>query len=213
MRMALYVLVAVLLFVAGFVLFPQYGFRVILAPICTVYWVLGHLFGRDTIEYRGQTFKLSRGYIDYDDYKNDLNNIATHEVPRLTKIISEIPIEREFASEREFDSIVFGLAFPGYGGGGNVRALDREGGLDRNKTSDRIHARGIEIPGADATRWLVIAKSSVGRWHLVDDFIAPDNRWKHDPETIKGVQLVDGELVYPSWTGKVLRRTVVERLR
>ena len=41
----------------------------------------------DVIEYRGERFKLTKAYYDYDDYKEDPNNIDPSENARVERAV------------------------------------------------------------------------------------------------------------------------------
>ena len=69
----------------------------------------------DTIEYRGEHFKMSKKYWSYEDYKEDPNKLATNELPRIEHAMVSANIGMSFSSREEFSHAVFRLKFPGYG--------------------------------------------------------------------------------------------------
>src|SRR5215471_3494849 len=76
------------------------------------------LRGMNTIEYQGEHIKLTKTYYEYEDYKDDPNNIDRAENTRVERLVSEAPIARLFQDRRQMVNAVFDLKFPGYGLGG-----------------------------------------------------------------------------------------------
>jgi hypothetical protein len=37
------------------------------------------------MDYRGESIRLAKKYVDYDDYKNDSDNLAASEIPGLRR--------------------------------------------------------------------------------------------------------------------------------
>jgi hypothetical protein len=118
-----------------------------------------------SIDYRGKKIKLSKFYLDYDDYKNDPDNIDPTETARVQKLVTEAPIARSFPSRMEAVGAVSEIKFPGYGMGGfGAPKPDSEGALA---------GFSVEIPRADKDRYFIFR--NVGhRYLLVDDFICSD---------------------------------------
>ena len=71
--------------------------------------------GSDEIEYRGEKFKITKSYPDFDDYKNDPDNIDPSETDRIIKLVSEAPIASSYASSELAVRAIQGVVFPGYG--------------------------------------------------------------------------------------------------
>src|SRR5215813_12441968 len=69
----------------------------------------------DTIEYRGEQFKLSKRYYSWDEYKDDPNNLATNELPRIENLMLTASIGSSFDTRSQFLRAVEELQFPGYG--------------------------------------------------------------------------------------------------
>lgn len=91
------------------------GFLAIILAACLGCDRDGGLGGDNVIEYRGQAIKLSRSYYDYDDYKNDPDNLDPGEIARVQKLLIEAPIVRSFASRAEMIGALSQIRFPGYG--------------------------------------------------------------------------------------------------
>ena len=131
----------------------------------------------DEIEYRGEKIRLSKPYADYDDYKNDPDNIAPAETARVQKLVTEAPIERgPFADRLAIAKAVTAITFPGYGTGSLLS--DAEGVLV---------GFSIEIPRADQDRHLTFRRGA-GGYVLIDDFISA--------MPLVRVVEANGELVY-----------------
>ena len=70
------------------------------------------------MDYQGQQIKLTKYYLDYDDYKNDPDNIAPEETSRVEQLVMNAPIASSFPDKRAAIAAVFEIKFPGYGAGG-----------------------------------------------------------------------------------------------
>jgi len=132
----------------------------------------------DTIDYRGQQFKLRKAYASYEDYKDDPDNLNTNELPRIEEVMANAPIPSSFKDNREFVHSMFDLGFPGYGIGGIPNVLPP------------LYAESVEIPGHGKERY-VIARDFGGRLQVVDDFIAGS-----ETNTIRRVELKEQTLRY-----------------
>jgi hypothetical protein len=167
-------------------------------------WFVGRfaytqMFGVSEIAYRGETFQLSRKYVDYDDYKNDANNLAQSEIPRIEQLMTGIRIGPSFQSLDDFFKQYSTMKFPGYGAGPGPRV----------QIVGRIfQARKLEIPRSGKARYFVVEKLDDGRVHLVDDFVEFDN----DPSAhgfIASMGLVGDKLIYMNRQSKVVRETPI----
>jgi len=120
--------------------------------------------GEDEIEYRGEKIKLTKPYSDYDDYKNDPDNIDSLELPRVQRLVREAPIAPSFFDRWQMLQAVSGLTFPGYGSWQFGDKSQADGSV--------ISGHGIEVPRADKARILVFRSRGKG-FDLIDDFIGP----------------------------------------
>jgi hypothetical protein len=157
----------------------------------------GHASDRAEIDYRDEKFKLSKDYGDYDDYKNDPQNLNESEIPRIEKIMTQVRIGPEFADWADFTKQAFKIKFPGYGmgPGPKVAAIDRE-----------FQVAVIEIPHAGKNRYFVLEKIDSGRLLLVDDFVeSGGNLFSSSP--ISSIHFLDGKLVYTDRASKIVRET------
>jgi hypothetical protein len=146
----------------------------------------------DTVDYHGQTVRLRRWYFDYDDYKNDPNNLAADEVRRVQHLVKSADIAKRFSGREALIHAVFDLKFPGYGLGSNAAAILQDGSA--------LELYDVEIPQAEQTRYLLF-RARGGFYDLVDDFVQPD-----EPSVGK-VAVVGDKFVYSTEAGA----TVVER--
>jgi hypothetical protein len=149
-------------------------------------WAVARKALPSSIEYRGQKIKLTKFYLDYDDYKNDPDNIDPSETERVQRLVSEAPMARSFASRRDAVTAVFDVKFPGYGTGGL-------GSLQENDQS--LNGFVVEIPRSDKSRYFIF-RNDRGRYTLVDDFVLSD------PWGIQSVREENGKLVYSTASGE-----------
>ena len=146
----------------------------------------------NTIEYHGQTVKLSRSYLEYDDYKNDPNNLAAEEVPRVQQLVKSAPIAKRLSSREEMIRAALDLVFPGYGLSSSGTGPQQDGSA--------LELLSIEIPQAESSR-ILLFRGQNGTYDLVDDFVQPDE------PMIANVRVVDDHFVYSTPEGvKVVER-------
>ncbi|MBR0850948.1 hypothetical protein JQ543_24615 [Bradyrhizobium diazoefficiens] len=168
--------------------------------------VLGHMayveaFGSNEMDYRGEKIRLSKKYVDYDDYKNDPANLAASEIRRVEKLMTDAKVGPDFADWHDVARQLSNIKFPGYGmgSGDDVVAAGRE-----------FTVHSVEIPQVAKERYFVLEKLAGGRFRLADDFVAP-----RDPGSafapISSVRLADDRLVYVDRNGRVVRETPVAR--
>jgi hypothetical protein len=150
-------------------------------------WAVVRRILPSSIDYRGQKIKLTKFYLDYDDYKNDPDNIAPSETERVQRLVSEAPIAHSFASRKDAASAVFEVKFPGYGAGGFGGSIqDADGSLN---------GFTVEIPRANKNRYFIF-RNHHGTYELVDDFTMAD------PWGIETVREEDGRLFYSTASGE-----------
>lgn len=144
------------------------------------------------VAYRGEKIKLTKFYLDYDDYKNDPDNIDPSETARVQKLVSEAPIARSFPDRKAAVHAVFEIKFPGYGSGGL-------GPLD--DTNGALNGFEVEIPRTDRSR-LFIFQNISGSYRLVDDFI------DSDPSGVRSSHLDGSSLIYTTADGRSIVRPI-----
>jgi hypothetical protein len=154
-------------------------------------------YGSAEIDYRGEKIQLARKYVDYDDYKNDSNNLAPSEIARVENLMTQARIGPDFADWKEFADQAFKIKFPGYGlgPGPKVTAAGRE-----------FVVEWIEIPQVGKDRYFVLEKKPGGSLRLVDDFVIVHERWSAY-WAISTIRFVGDKLVYSDSNSKVVRET------
>lgn len=110
-----------------------------------LYWLRSTRF--DVVHYQGQTIKLSKAYFDFDQYKNDRDNIAASETVRVQTLVAAAPIAHSFADRRSIIGETSEIEFPGYGMGGFTS--------DPQPDGTELFGVSIEIPRADKERYIV----------------------------------------------------------
>jgi len=148
----------------------------------------------DTIQYRGQTIQLSKAYADFDEYKNDPDNIAASETERVKDLVASAPVAAEFPTREALVSGVMEIEFPGYG-------LTAFGEVPQGDGTV-LSGFAIEIPRAERERILVFQLKN-GRYRLVDDFVGP--------EEVMEVRLQNGQIQYLNARQQVVLSRPIEK--
>jgi hypothetical protein len=149
------------------------------------------------IGYRGERIKLTRSYSDFDDYKNDPQNIDPTETERVQRLVMHAPIEREFGSLLDVSKAVSEIAFPGYGSGGFAQQPQPDGSV--------LMGFSVEIPRAQKERCFAF-RGVNGKYRLIDDFVAPDT------PSIGRFSEENGTLVYSTASGeRIVSRPLIPR--
>ncbi len=138
--------------------------RSILILIGLVILLLRHLpgSGTHTVKYLGQEFNMSKAYRSYEDYKDDPNNLATDELGRIERAITNAPVPSKFESHADLARAVLHLRFPGYGCGGRGAYAQSDGAT--------CSVFSVEIPMTDRERFFV-GRTSEKQVVIVDDFV------------------------------------------
>jgi hypothetical protein len=177
--------------------------------LISVFWVLVYLHRQhqsgsvstsgDTIEYRGQQFKMRLPYDSYEDYKDDPNNLDTNELPRIEQTMESATIPDSFKDRKAFiDFIAFDLEFPGYGWGGIGTGVQTGDG-------STFDVESVEIPQAGKERVVVVRDEPASQLKLVDDFIFDDG----ETNSISRVRLEHGQLEYFDAAGRLFRKRAI----
>ena len=154
--------------------------------VLAVVWAIVRRALPSYVEYRGEKIKLTKFYLDYDDYKNDPDNIDPSETQRVQRLVSEAPIAHSFADRKQAVDAVFDIKFPGYGAGG-LGPLDKADGA--------LNGLEVEIPRANASRMFIF--QNVGSTYiLVDDFVDAG------PAGIRGFRRQGANLIYTTADGR-----------
>jgi hypothetical protein len=176
---------------------PQRKFRLEFLPLIIVL-IFGLQFicshpgqtGDNTIDYRGEHFKMRKVYSTYEDYKDDPNNLDTNELDRIEHAMTSAKIPSSFKDRDTWIKLVFDLRFPGYGMGSESVQTD-DGSV--------VEVESVEIPQRNKDRNIVVRESH-GGWNLVDDFVFGTGTNK-----IQRVKLENQTLRYYDDTGNMLR--------
>jgi|SRR5271166_266085 len=158
-----------------------------------VLWAAVRRILPSSIEYRGEKIKLTKFYLDYDDYKNDPDNIAPSETQRVQRLVSEAPIARSFPGRKQATAADFQIKFPGYGLGGLGPLHTDEGALNGFE---------VEIPRAGTSR-LFIFQNVAGSYKLLDDFIDTSS------SGVREFHLEGPNLVYTTADGHTFARPIL----
>jgi hypothetical protein len=120
----------------------------------------------DVMRYRGEAIKLSKSYADFDQYKNDPNNIDSSETSRVQTLVATAPIAQTFTSRESLFKATQDIVFPGYMSGVIPGGPQPDG--------DELFAVPIEIPRAKRNRFIVF-RGHNGQYRVIDDFVPDDN--------------------------------------
>jgi hypothetical protein len=126
----------------------------------------GNIGKEDSIDYRGQRIQLSRAYSDFDEYKNDPNNIAASETERVQQLVETAPIAREFPTRESMVAAVSEIEFPGYG-------LTAFGDMPQGDGT-LLSGFSIEIPRGERER-VILFQFKKNTYKLLDDFLGPSD--------------------------------------
>src|SRR5437588_577248 len=77
--------------------------------------ILRTMKGFDEVEWRGQKFKLKQKYLDYEEYKDDTDQISPSEIERLKKFMLGITVPKVASSESDLRQSLRQMRFPGFG--------------------------------------------------------------------------------------------------
>jgi hypothetical protein len=141
------------------------------------------------IDYRGEEIGLTKRYDDFDEFKNDPNNIAPEEYDRVRKLVETTPVPEHCANREEVLKATSALEFPGYG----------SNGIAEPHAPDpfRLIGEAIEIPHADADRVVIYLRDDRG-YRLVDDTVFPEL------PLIAQASVRDGKVTYLTLQGTVV---------
>lgn len=176
---------------------PASIFAIVVVLICALFlwrrFLPGYL-GMKTIRYQGEEIKLSKSYFEYEDYKDDPDNIDPSENAHVERLVSKAPIAHSFRDRKEFAEAIMGLKFPGYGLGTFAQKVQPDGTL--------LELTEVEIPRANQERYLTFEVRN-GTYTLIDDFVAVE------PPYITQVRKENGSFIYSTDKGvNVITRPV-----
>jgi hypothetical protein len=150
-----------------------------------------HVFGIQQIEYRGETFRLSKRYLSYESYRNDPRNIDPSEIARIEKIITAAHVRTSFPDWASFSNETFPLKFPGFA----IGAV----GAKTEPVERKLLAQFIEIPLSGKNRYFLLEEAPDRSLRVLDDFVASDQ------PRINRIRLGEREVVYFDNQDRVIR--------
>jgi hypothetical protein len=145
------------------------------------------------IEYRGYRIKLARAYMDYDEYKNDPENIHPMERALVQQLVKGAPVASSYPDATTLYQSLSELTFPGYGSGRMTNTPQPDGSF--------LVVYGLEIPLTAQQRYLLF-RTVGSTFLLVDEFLGART------QDIAVVNDLGREWVYRSTRGAIVfRRT------
>ena len=133
--------------------------------------VLRNVKGFDEVEWRGQKFKLKQKYLDYEEYKDDRDQLALSEVERVKQLMLAISVPKAAPSETDLRQSLRQMRFPGFG--------SSSGGMIEDEYGNRYILNEYEIPQKQEQRTLLYRVEKDGACHLVVDGVSVDHQNDH----------------------------------
>ena len=146
---------------------------------------------RPFMPYGNAEIGLSREYSDYDEYKNDPNNIAPDERERAANLVRSAPLPRTVPDVKQVIHAVSDVVFPGYG--------STQFGQKGLPDGTSLLGFSVEVPTAAQER-LIVYRCQPQGCYLADDAVVSDKL------PIIEVVLAGSELVYRSHDHRELLR-------
>jgi hypothetical protein len=162
--------------------------------------VLRNMRGFDEVEWRGQKFKLKQKYLDYEEYKDDSDQLASSEIERVKQFMLAIRVPKVAPSETDLRQSLRQMRFPGFG--------SRSGGMIKDEHGNRYILNEYEIPQKQEQRTLLYRVETDGACRLVVDGVSVDHQEDHmlgDSE----VRVEGGKLKH-FFDGKMYREIALE---
>jgi len=176
------------------------------AVIVVVAWqfllkpVLRNIKGFDEIAWRGEKFKLKQKYLDYEEYKDDTDQVATNEVERVKQFMLAIKVPKVASSDKDLIRALSEMRFPGFG--------SSYVGLVRDEHGTRYILNEYEIPQKQEQRTLLYRVEKDGTCHLVIDGVSVDHQNDHMLGNSE-VKVEDGKLKH-FYDGKMYREIALK---
>lgn len=159
--------------------------------------VLRNMKGFDEVEWRGEKFKLKHKYLDYEEYKDDSEQLDPGEVERLKHFMLAISVPKVASSETDLRQSLRQMRFPGFG--------SSYAGAVKDEHGNRYILNEYEIPHKGEQRTLLYRVENDGACRLVLDGVSIDHRNDH-MQALGNVEIKveDGKLKH-FFDGKVYR--------
>src|SRR6185503_7208663 len=122
----------------------------------------------DEVEWRGEKFKLKQKYLDYEEYKDDSDQLAPGEVERLKQFMLAISVPKVANSETDLRQSLRQMRFPGFG--------SSSGGMIKDEIGNRYILNEYEIPQKQEQRTLLYRVEKDGTCRLVVDGVSVDHQ-------------------------------------
>jgi hypothetical protein len=144
----------------------------------------------NVVEYLGEEILLSRSYRDFDEYRDDPNNVALPERVRLAALMRRAqPAATSFRSFAELNAAFYALMFPGYG-------------LSLGPLDGPICLVSVEIPYSNEEKVFALDKVEQG-WVLADQFVSSTANG-----VIESARRTEVGILYTKESGETLHRQV-----
>jgi hypothetical protein len=116
---------------------------------------------QDTIDFRGEKFKLGKGFSSSEVFQNDPDYLNRTDLTKIERLILDARVRRSFASRQELIKATSDLKFPGYGYG-CLQFPQADGTV--------YYVVSVEIPQRNKERHLVVRTTTNGL-QMIDDFV------------------------------------------
>jgi len=158
--------------------------------------------GLNEISWRGEKFKLKHRYLDYEEYKDDVDQLDPSEVERLKQFMLAISVPKVANSETDLRHSLREMRFPGFGSAYSGGIKDAQG--------NRYVLNEYEIPQKQEQRTLLYRVEKDGTCRLVLDGVSIDSKYDHMLALgSMEVKVEDGKLKH-LFDGKVYREIALE---
>jgi len=162
--------------------------------------VLRNMKGFDEVEWRGEKFKLKQKYLNYEEYKDDSDQLATNEVERVKQFMLAISVPKVAPSETDLRQSLRQMRFPGFGSSYAGSVKDEHG--------NRYILNEYEIPQKHEQRTLLYRVEQDGSCRLAVDGVSVDHQNDHMLGNSE-IKIEDGKLKH-LFDGKMYREIGLE---
>ena len=143
------------------------------------------------VEYQGHKLLTSKHYENFDEYKDDPNNLPFESLRAADSLVRKAPFGPKFSSSDALVKDLFSIQFPGYGA-----FFANQVGNGHDPTLEIAY---LEIPGGRFNRYFVLRKGQNDAYEVIEDFVAPQ-----EPELARVRQSKNGALEYSRVNGEVV---------
>lgn len=143
------------------------------------------------VEYQGHQLLTSKHYEDFDEYKDDPNNLPAESLRAAVTLVRKAPFGPKFSSSDALVKGLFSIQFPGYGA-----FFANQVGSGHDPELEIVY---VEIPGGRFNRYFVLRKGQNDAYEVIEDFVAPQ-----EPEVARVRRTKNGALEYSRVNGEVV---------